>query len=119
MPCIGHALIFDLCKKSCKLLINTIQYNMIKSFKHKGLKDFFESGNKAGIVTHHAKKLQILLTALNVAKDERDMNAPSWQLHSLSGNLREHWSVSVSGNWRVTFRFDEGDVELVDYQDYH
>ncbi len=92
---------------------------MIKSFKHKGLKDFFESGSRAGIQTHHAKKLTILLTALNVAKDERDMNAPSWALHSLSGNLRFHWSVTVSGNWRLTFRFEEGDVVLVDYQDYH
>ncbi|MSQ66551.1 MAG: peptidase [Limnohabitans sp.] len=92
---------------------------MIKSFKHKGLKDFFESGSKSGVLPHHAKKLQILLTALYVAKDERDMNAPSWNLHLLSGNLKEHWSVSVNGNWRITFRFDEGDAELVDYQDYH
>ena len=92
---------------------------MIKSFKHKGLKDFFESGSRSGILPHHSKKLQILLTALSTAKDERDMNAPSWNLHSLSGNLKEHWSVIVSGNWRITFRFDEGDVELVDYQDYH
>ena len=92
---------------------------MIRSFKHRGLKDFFERGSKAGILPHHAKKLQILLTALNVAKDERDMNSPSWNLHSLSGNLREHWSVSVNGNWRITFRFEDGDVELVDYQDYH
>ena len=92
---------------------------MIKSFKHKGLKDFFEQDNRSGILPHHAKKLQILLTALNVAKDERDMNAPNWKLHSLNGNFRGHWSVSVSGNWRITFKFDEGDVELVDYQDYH
>ena len=97
------------------------RYNqgMIRSFKHRGLKDFFERGSKAGILPHHANKLQVLLTALNAAKDERDMNAPSWNLHSLSGNLREHWSVSVNGNWRITFRFDAGDVELVDYQDYH
>ena len=65
---------------------------MIKSFKHKGLKDFFEQDNRSGILPHHAKKLQILLTALNVAKDERDMNAPNWKLHSLSGNFRGHWS---------------------------
>lgn len=92
---------------------------MIKSFKHKGLKDFFENGNRAGILPHHAKKLQILLTALNIAKDENDMNAPSWDLHCLSGNLRQHWSIKVSGNWRVTFKFDENDVELVNYHDYH
>ncbi|MDE1892685.1 MAG: type II toxin-antitoxin system RelE/ParE family toxin [Betaproteobacteria bacterium] len=92
---------------------------MIKSFKHKGLKDFYEHGNKAGILPHHAKKLQLLLTALNAAKDERDINAPSWNLHLLSGNLKDYWLVTVSGNWRITFRFDEGDVELVDYQEYH
>ncbi len=92
---------------------------MIKSFKHKGLKDFFEFGDRSGIMPHHTKKLQLLLTALNVAKDERDMNVPHWQLHALHGNLKSHWSVSVSGNWRVTFRFDQGDVVLVDYQDYH
>ena len=92
---------------------------MIKSFKHRGLKEFFENGSRAGILPHHAKKLQILLTALNIAKTEKDMNAPSWDLHSLSGNLREHWWVKVSGNWRITFKFDESDVELVNYQDYH
>ena len=92
---------------------------MIKSFKHRGLKEFFENGSRAGILPHHAKKLQILLTALNIAKTEKDMNAPNWDLHSLSGNLREHWSVKVSGNWRITFKFDESDVELVNYQDYH
>ena len=92
---------------------------MIKTLKHKGLKDFFESGNKSGTLPHHAKKLQILLTALNLAKDEKDLNAPSWKLHSLSGKLKGHWSVCVNGNWRITFKFDSGDVELVDYQDYH
>ncbi len=92
---------------------------MIKSFRHKGLKIFFESGSKAGIQPHHAKKLQILLTALNQAKDEKDMNAPSWDLHPLVGEFYQHWSVSVNGNWRITFKFDGRDVEWVDYQDYH
>jgi proteic killer suppression protein len=92
---------------------------MIKTFKHKGLKDFFESGNRSGILPHHAKKLQILLTILNNAKNEKDMNAPAWKIHSLSGVLNGHWSVSVSGNWRVTFKFVGEDVELVNYQDYH
>jgi proteic killer suppression protein len=87
---------------------------MIKSFKHKGLKDFFESGNKSGVLAHHSKKIQILLTALNLAKDEKDMRAPSWRLHALSGNMKAHCSVSVNGNWRITFMFAEGDVLLVD-----
>jgi toxin HigB-1 len=92
---------------------------MIKSFKHKGLEIFFLTGSKEGIQAHHAKKLQILLTALSNAQDESDMRAPAWNLHPLSGNLDKHWSVSVNGNWRMTFRFQGKDTILVNYQDYH
>lgn len=92
---------------------------MIKSFKHKGLEIFFLTGSKEGIQAHHAKKLQLLLTALNNAKDESDMRVPAWNLHLLSGSLDKHWSVSVNGNWRMTFRFEGSDAILVNYQDYH
>lgn len=92
---------------------------MIKSFKHKGLEIFFLTGSREGIQAHHAKKLQIQLTALNNAKDEGDMRVPAWNLHLLSGNLDKHWSVSVNGNWRMTFRFESNDAVLVNYQDYH
>lgn len=92
---------------------------MIKTFRHKGLEAFFRTGSKAGIQPHHAGKLQVLLTALDSAKRPEDMNAPRWRLHPLEGELAGHWSVWVNGNWRLTFRFDGEDAELVDYQDYH
>ena len=92
---------------------------MIKSFRHKGLKQFAETGSKAGIQPKHAPRLKRLLTALDVAIRPADMNAPGYDLHPLKGNLAGHWSVSVSGNWRLMFSFEGEDVELVDYQDYH
>lgn len=92
---------------------------MIKSFKHKGLEAFFLAGSKKGIQPHHAAKLQVQLAALDNASGPEDMNAPAWRLLPLSGNLAEHWSITVNGNWRLTFRFVGKDAELVDYQDYH
>ena len=92
---------------------------MIKSFEHKGLQAFFETGNKAGIQPHHAPKLARLLARLHAAKVPEDMNVPGWRLHPLVGSLAGHYSVFVNGNWRLTFRFDCGDAVLVDYQDYH
>ena len=89
---------------------------MIKSFTHKGLETFFQSGSKAGIQPHHASKLRIQLAMLEKAKQPKDMNAPGWRLHVLSTG---HWSISVNGNWRMTFFFDGEDAVLVDYQDYH
>jgi proteic killer suppression protein len=92
---------------------------MIRSFRHKGLEAFFRSGSKAGIQPAHAEKLRRQLSALEFAKRAQDMNAPGWRLHSLKGELRGFHSVTVSGNWRVIFRFQNADVELVDYLDYH
>jgi proteic killer suppression protein len=92
---------------------------MIKSFRHRGVEKFFLSGSKAGIQAKHAGKLRLQLFVLNSAKQPRDMNAPGWKLHPLSGELRDHWAVSVSGNWRLTFKFEGEDAILVDYQDYH
>jgi proteic killer suppression protein len=92
---------------------------MIKSFAHKGIKTFFETGSKAGIQAAHAPKLRLQLAALNRAKKPEDMAVPNWRLHALKGNLTGHWAISVNGNWRITFRFENGDALLVDYQDYH
>ena len=92
---------------------------MIKSFKHKGLERFFTTGSTAGIQAKHANKLRIQLTALNHAVKPEDMNAPSWKLHLLKGNLEDHWAITVNGNWRLTFKFDGSHAELVNYQDYH
>ena len=92
---------------------------MILSYRHKGLRKFAENGSKACIQPKHADRLRRLLTALDVASRPADMNAPGNDLHSLRGDLAGHWSVSVNGNWRLTFAFDGEEVVLVDYQDYH
>ncbi|TXI75606.1 MAG: peptidase [Dokdonella sp.] len=86
---------------------------------HKGLEAFFRTGGKAGIQPHHADKLRVQLTTLDVARSPDDMNASGWRLHSLSHDLAGHWSVSVRGSFRLTFTCQDGDVVLVDYQDYH
>ena len=92
---------------------------MVKSFRHAGIEKFFKTGSKAGIQPAHAAKLSIQLYALDAAKSPFDLKSPGWRLHPLSGNLKDHWSIQVNGNWRLTFRFDGEDVILVDYQDYH
>ncbi len=92
---------------------------MIKSFVHKGIEAFFRKGTKAGIQAAHAERLRRQLAQLNQAQSAKDMNLPGWKLHPLSGKLQGHWSVRVSGNWRLTFRFEDGDAILVDYKDYH
>ena len=92
---------------------------MIKSFAHKGIKAFFESGTKAGIQAAHAPRLRLQLAALNRAKVPADMGVTNWKLHPLKGDMAGHWAITVSGNWRITFRFENGNALLVDYQDYH
>ncbi|ADO31505.1 type II toxin-antitoxin system RelE/ParE family toxin [Neisseria meningitidis] len=92
---------------------------MIVSFKHKGLERFFKTGSLSGIQAGHSVKLNLLLTALNAAQTPSDMAVPSWNLHPLKGSLSGHWAVKVNGNWRLTFRFNDGNAEVVDYQDYH
>ncbi|MEO8442060.1 MAG: type II toxin-antitoxin system RelE/ParE family toxin [Betaproteobacteria bacterium] len=92
---------------------------MIKTIRHKGLERFFREGSKAGIQPQHAKKLRLQLGRLDGAKSASDMDLPGWKLHSLSGDLARHWSVSVNGNWRLTFTFEGADAVLVNYQDYH
>lgn len=92
---------------------------MIKTFQHKGLQAFFETGSKAGIQPHHAQRLGRQLTRLDLATAAADMNVPGWKLHLLTGDLAGHYSVTVNGNWRMTFKFEGEDVILVDYQDYH
>ncbi len=92
---------------------------MIKSFRHKGLEAFFNRGIKAGIQVHHGAKLRIILTALDFAKKPDDMNAPGWRFHPLVGDRKGYFSVTVNKNWRLIFRFDGKDAELVDYLDYH
>lgn len=92
---------------------------MIKSFKHKGLKLFFEKGSCAGIQAKHRSKLRLQLAALNTAKEVEDMNLPGYNLHPLKGKRKDCWSITVNGNWRMTFVFDDGDAYVVNYEDYH
>ncbi len=92
---------------------------MIKSFKHKGLERFFTKGSKAGIQANHASKLRLQLSALHTAMTIEDMKLPGWKLHNLSGNRADTWSITVNGNWRITFIFENGNVYIVNYEDYH
>ena len=92
---------------------------MIASFRHKGLKNFFESGNLAGIQPAQAKRLRMQLTALDTAKTIDDMDIPGFRLHPLKGADSDRWSIWVNGNWRITFAFQGGNAHLLDYEDYH
>ena len=92
---------------------------MIQKFKHKGLKKFFENGSTAGIIVVHAPRLRAVLTMLDAAQVVEEMNAPGLRLHALMGDLKGQFAVTISGNWRVTFEFKNGNAYIVDYQDYH
>ena len=92
---------------------------MIRSFRHKGLEKFFVSGKKSGIRADHAKKLRLILARLSVSQRPGDMVLPGLRLHPLKGGLSGYFAVDVSGNWRVTFRFEGPDVFDVDHVDYH
>ena len=92
---------------------------MVKSFKHKDLKKFFESGITKGIQAAHSNKLRMQLAALYTATNIDDIDIPGYQLHKLQGSQKDRWSISVNGNWRVTFDFSESNVYIVNYEDYH
>ena len=92
---------------------------MIRSFRHKGLEDFFYDGSKKGIQPKHAQKLSYILDLLDMAKRVEDLNFPGSNLHPLQGDLKGLWAVRVSGNWRVIFSFHEENADRVDYRDYH
>lgn len=92
---------------------------MIISFKHKGLERFYKSGSTSGIKVIHAKRLHLILSNLDQAELPSDMDLPGLRLHELKGNMKGIWSVTVSGNWRITYRFVGANIELVNYEDYH
>lgn len=92
---------------------------MIKSFRHKGLRRLFETGNTSGVQASHARRLRMQLTALHTAKVIADMDVPGFRLHRLKGALQARWSISVNGNWRITFEFKDGNAYVLDYEDYH
>ena len=92
---------------------------VIKNFNHKGLEKFFRKGVKSGIQAKHGERLRLILGRLNASTCPRDMNLPGLNLHELRGDRKGAWSVKVSGNWRVTFRFAAEDATGVEYEDYH
>ena len=92
---------------------------MIKSFKYKGLRQFFEDGNAAGIQPKHIKKLRLQLAAIDTAQVIDDVDFPGVDLHPLKGERAGSWSISVNGNWRVTFEFKDGNAYILNYEDYH
>jgi len=92
---------------------------LIKSFKHKGLELFYETGKLSGVQAHHQKKLQMQLAALETALVIDDLKIPGYNLHPLKGHRKEEWSITVNGNWRLTFKFDDGNVYILNYEDYH
>ena len=88
---------------------------MIASFQHRGLKALYEGKNGAA----HVERRRDILAALDLSRGPEGMNLPGFRLHELKRMLKGHWAVSVSGNWRVTFRFEDGSAVDVDYVDYH
>lgn len=92
---------------------------MIVSFRHKGLRKYFESGSLAGIQPAHAFRLKMQLAALDTAHTIEDMDIPGFRLHPLKGRERGRWSIWVNGNWRITFEFQNGNAFVLDYEDYH
>jgi len=92
---------------------------MIKNFKHKGLELFFTTGSKKGITATHAKKIKNRLLFLHAANSADDMDQPGFRFHPLVGDLQAHYAVDVSKNWRIVFKFEDGNAYVVNYEDYH
>ena len=92
---------------------------MIGSFRHKGLRRLYETGSTSGVQAAHAKRLRLQLAALDSASTVDDLDIPGFRLHPLKGKLKGRWTILVSGNWRVTFEFRDGNAYVLDYEDYH
>jgi toxin HigB-1 len=92
---------------------------VIRTFAHKGLRRFYERGDRSKLPADMADRIAVLLAALDEAEVIDDLNRPSFRLHPLKGDLKGVWSVTVRANWRIIFRFSEGDVWDVDFTDYH
>ncbi len=92
---------------------------MIETFSHKGLEDFFYDEVKKGIQPKHAQKISDILDLLDAAAAVEDVNFPGSCLHPLKGTRKGEWAVKVSGNWRITFKFSNGNAHDVNYEDYH
>jgi toxin HigB-1 len=92
---------------------------MIRKFKHSGLEKYFLRGTKSGIQAKHVERIRLILGRLHAAIKPQDMNLPGLELHELRGRRKGIWAVKVSGNWRITFKFDGLDAIDINYEDYH
>lgn len=92
---------------------------VIKSFRHRGLKRLYERAESSGVRADQLKRIRDVLAHLDVATRPSELDLPGYRLHPLKGSLKGYWSVTVSGNWRIVFRFEEGDALDVDLTDYH
>ena len=98
--------------------VSGYRHSMIKRFRHRGLERYFLKGAKVEIHATHEKRIRLILARLHASTFPQDMRLPGLDLHELKGNRKGTWSVSVSGNWRITFAFDGVDAVGVDYEDY-
>ena len=92
---------------------------MIENFRHRGLKRLFEKGEESGFNHEHLEKINTILGLLNISSNVQELNLPGFRLHKLTGNLKGFWSITVRANWRIIFRFENGNVLDVDFVDYH
>ncbi len=92
---------------------------MIESFRHKGLRQLFEEDNAKGVTAEHVRKLRQILALLDAAQNVADLDLVTFRLHALKGDLKGFWAVTVRANWRVIFRFKDGNASDVDLVDYH
>ncbi len=92
---------------------------MILGFRHRGLKRLYERGDRSRISPQLADQAEDILGLLDMANNPQDMNLPGYRLHKFRGNLRGYWSITVSGNWRIVFRFEGGNAFDIDLIDYH
>lgn len=96
-----------------------VHCSMVRSFRHRGLKRLYERGDPSRVHADQAERIALALADLDDARTPSDLDLPGYRLHPLKGALKGFWSISISGNWRVIFRFDDGDVYDVDLVDYH
>ena len=92
---------------------------MIESFRHKGLKRLFENGERKGINPQFVERVENILGLLDAATTVQDVALSSFRLHALAGDLRGFWAVTMRANWRIVFRFEDGNARDVDLVDYH
>jgi len=92
---------------------------MILAFRHRGLKKFFVTGDASKLTQEHVSRIELILSVLDVAQTPQDLNTPTLGLHALKGDRKGQWAVTVRANWRITFRFADGNTTDVDLEDYH